>query len=108
MAFQSVVDRTAGGYLCYNINVGQRGRKLMPHSEVCMSMQVAGKYMDFEVLDGSVQLFVTNDKTERFTEHFSAPILLGEAGVKREGKGFYYLPHETDMPADELATVKPV
>lgn len=102
------MPRTTGGYLFHNIAIGQRGRKLMPHSEVCLHMRIAGKYMDFEVRVGSVQLFVTDDSTPRFTQHFSSTITRGEAGVKRDDDSeLYYLPHETQIPNDPLASEPP-
>ena len=73
------------------ITTGERGRKVMPHSEVCMHMRVAGRQMAFALLHGgSVQLL--NDDGS----HFSFPITSGEAGVLEDGDGYYYHP---DYPA---------
>ncbi len=80
----------------------------MPHSEVCLSMQIAGKYMDFEVRIASVQLFVTDDSTPRYSQHFSSTITMGEAGVKTEDDELYYLPHGIQLPNDPLADEPPV
>lgn len=101
------MPRTAGGYLFHTIEVGQRGRILMPHSEVCMSMRVAGKYMDFEVRERSVQLFVTDDSTPRYSQHFSSSITMGEAGVKTDEEELYYLPHGIQIHNDPLASEPP-
>ena len=64
---------------------GEHGRKVMPHSEVCMHMRVAGREMAFALLDGgSVQLL--NDDGS----HFSIPITNGEAGVYEDRDGYYF------------------
>ena len=96
------------GILYHFIEVGGRGRKLMPYSEGCIHMRIAGKYMDFEILEQAVQLFVTDDNTPRFSQHFSSPILLGEAGVKEHDPPiFYYLPHGLHAHDDPLASEPP-
>ena len=74
------------------IHPGERGRKLMPHSEVCCHMRVAGKEMNFELLDKeypSVQLFRDNG------DYFSGPITYGEAGIFRDDNGFYYYKNDS-------------
>jgi len=77
------------------IRVGERGRKYMGYSEVCMHMRVAGKPMDFEVVSPrSVQLY-RDDGTP-----FSFPITYGEAGLFRQDDGFYYYPDDSKNPAD--------
>ena len=107
------MPRTTGGYLFHHIGVGQQGRTLMPHSEVCIHMRVAGKYMDFEVQERSIQLFVTDDSTPRYSQHFSSSITMGEAGMKdttepRCGMApYYYLPHGLQLHDDPLATEPP-
>ncbi len=74
---------------------GQSGRKIMPHSEVCMSMKIANQpmYFRFDIvgylnngIDGiaKVQLFDDNNR------NFSGPILASEAGIYKDHKGFYY------------------
>lgn len=96
--------RTESGHLCYAIGIGMRGRAIMPHSEACMHMQIADKYMDFEVINGGngiafVQLFVTDPDVERYTQPFSIPITQGEAGLYPSQGVFdgklpcYYYPH---------------
>ncbi len=64
---------------------GQQDCKVMPHSEVCMHMQVAGREMAFALLhDGSVQLL--NDDGS----YFSIPITNGEAGIYEDHDGYYF------------------
>jgi len=66
---------------------------ILPHSEVCMHMGVAGKIMFIE-WDGkrSVQLYRVEchgngwNADDKFVS-FSAPILLGEAGVYTDEHG---------------------
>lgn len=65
---------------------------VMPHSEVCMHMQVAGRVMHAEFrqtkypdwIAQSVQLFDPKDGRP-----FSSPIMLGEAGFYRDGEQVY-------------------
>lgn len=67
---------------------GKLYRGLMPHSEVCIHMQVAGKVMEFELLPrGAVQLY-------KDRQLFSSPILSGEAGIYQndDGSRYYYPP----------------
>lgn len=68
---------------------GERYQGEMPHSEVCIHMRVAGKIMEFELLENerSVQLYKNG-------QPFSSPILYGEAGVFRDYDGtfYFYLP----------------
>lgn len=73
------------------VEPGEHGRKVMPHSEVCMHMRIAGREMAFALLnDGSVQL-LNDDAT-----HFSIPITNGEAGVYEDDDGYYYFSHAKD------------
>lgn len=84
-------------FLSLDIEIGGRGRKRMPASEVCLHMRVYDQYFDFEIVGDEypmVQLFVTDDETPRFTQMFSMPITLGEAGIYREGERLYFYPHE--------------
>jgi len=78
-------------FLSHNIELGQRGRKRMPFSEVCMHMRIAGKYMDFELLNKEypgVQLYEDG-------RPFSGSITTGEAGIFHDSeRGYYYYPHE--------------
>ena len=70
---------------------GEYGKKVMPHSEVCMHMRVAGRNMAFVLLNGgSVQLL--NDDGS----HFSIPITNGEAGIYEDDAGYYYRSHPED------------
>ncbi len=71
------------------IEPGESGRAEMPHSEVCMHMQVAGKVMRFTLLAAKrpcVQLWRDDGSP------FSFPILPGEAGIFEEGDAIYYYP----------------
>ena len=120
--------RTENGHLCYAIGIGFRGRALMPHSEICIHMQVADKYMDFVVVNGGseerpnpfVQLYVTEPGVTRFTREFSAPITQGEGGLYDSRGVFdgplpcYYYPHSLQERQlrdtgkfDELADAEP-
>jgi hypothetical protein len=68
------------------VKIGEFGTTKMPHSEVCMSMRVAGKVMRFKVLsDRTVQLYDADSYRE-----FSFPILPGEAGIYTDDQGMYY------------------
>lgn len=103
----------------FSIRPGMQGRKVMPHSEVCMHMQIAGKYMDFRLLRSaqgyvSVQLYFPDDGDDRWTRRYSGPITTGEAGIFLEIRGdtlrHYYYPHETSLPQpmrDPIADMKP-
>jgi hypothetical protein len=64
----------------------------LPHSEVCMHMQVAGKVMQVEVLERGAQIL-----TDRGTP-FSFPIGHGEAGFYTDAAGLY-----TYLPAQQVA-----
>lgn len=68
---------------------------ILPHSEVCIHMRVAGKPMFIE-WDGkrSVQLYSVECHGTGFNADdtfvpFSAPILLGEAGLYTDSDGVY-------------------
>lgn len=71
-------------------DVGHRGTKRMPWSEVCLHMNVQDRTMEFEVLpSGMVQLY----KDGRV---FSSPITSGEAGLYHNTDNesrFYYHPN---------------
>lgn len=81
------------------INVGQRGVKLMPASEVCLHMKITDKPMIFELVSNRAVQLYNMDGTP-----FSFPILTGEAGIftnyhkEDETHGevweFYYYPNE--------------
>ncbi len=70
---------------------GERVVITLPYSEVCMSMQVAGKRMGVELLarehGGAAAQLYTPDGAA-----FSAPILAGEAGLFQDDRGFYFHP----------------
>jgi hypothetical protein len=79
------------------VRPGDRVRLELPHSEVCMHMQVAGKVMTVEVNGGelpdgrpwsSAQLL--NDDGS----HFSCPIGIGEAGIYGSPEALYCYPVE--------------
>lgn len=57
---------------------------VLPWSEVCMHMRVAGRAMRAEIQPNGVQLL--NDDGSRF----SFPILPGEAGLYRDARGALY------------------
>jgi len=65
---------------------GEKGRSLMPYSEVCMHLRVAGQVMNFLYSGCSVQLLDENGKA------FSIPIGTGEAGIftPPTGPAYYY------------------
>jgi hypothetical protein len=68
------------------VRPGDRVRLLLPHSEVCMHMGVAGRVMTVEVTTGehpTAQLL--NDDGSRF----SFPILTAEAGILGSAGSLY-------------------
>ena len=69
------------------IKPGEWGRALMPHSEVCMHMQIAGKVMPFHFVSERCVQLLNEDGTM-----FSFPILTGEAGIFQDVQGYYYYP----------------
>jgi len=95
------------------IEPNQKYPAILPHSEVCMHMGVAGKIMFIE-WDGkrSVQLYRVechgngwnaDDKSQSYTAWFvpfSAPILLGEAGVYTDEHGKPYQVTELTCPSE--------
>lgn len=72
-------------YLAVEVLPGRKMAKRIPHSEVCMHMQVAGKVMQVELLPGrnAAQLYRLDGVA------YSSPILPSEAGI-REDDGIYY------------------
>lgn len=66
------------------ITCGQRDRKVMPHSEVCLHMQIAGREMAFALLNGGSVQLLDDDGS-----HFSSPITNGEAGIHDDRDGHY-------------------
>jgi len=68
------------------VRPGDRVRLLLPHSEVCIHMRVAGRVMTVEVTTGeypTAQLL--NDDGSRF----SFPILTAEAGIFSSAGSLY-------------------
>lgn len=61
------------------IKPGELGRAVMPYSEVCIHMQVAGKRMYFRLLEnnGYCAVQLLSDEMQMF----SFPITTGEGGV---------------------------
>ena len=82
---------------------------LMPHSEVCMHMQVAGKFMYFRLLGPrSVQLYEPFGPNQDLRV-FSAPILPGEAGLYTDNKGLYFYGESSGLLAESPAwAVQPI
>jgi len=85
---------------------GQRYRKTMPASEVCMHMQIDDKVFEVELLPGRhmAQLYYA-DGPKKGTD-FSFPITAGEAGFYYdEAAGNYYfyqsenVDHDAEIPA---------
>lgn len=103
----------AGRHLYHYIKSGQCGRALMPQSEVCMSMKVAGTYRDFLLLlSGKTMMVQLYEEAEsggdRFQRKFSFPITLGEAGLFGNVNFLYYYPHGMRSEDDPLASHAPV
>lgn len=65
------------------VQPGEHRYQVMPFSEVCMHMRVAGKRMNCEVRESSVQLLTEDDR------NWSIPITLGEAGFYTDEGGIY-------------------
>src|SRR5947199_4498884 len=89
----------AGGSRVY-LRVGDFVRVRLPHSEVCMHMQVAGKSMRVQLLqDGSypVAQLITDSGLR-----FSSPILPGEAGIFAADDGRLYVPARAIAPPLQL------
>lgn len=85
------------------VNVGDTVTVLLPYSEVCMHMRVAGRrmpvrlqastYFNGEVVPGAapVAQILNASGTE-----YSFPVLYGEAGFYRDSDGRYYT---SELPA---------
>ena len=66
--------------------VGECYRMVMPYSEVCMHMRIAGKEMLVQPIEGGCMAQIFNlDGT-----HFSSPVLPSEAGFFRNSDGSRY------------------
>lgn len=77
-------------YTIVRPQVGHRYEKVMPYSEVCLHMRIAGQRMAFEIVPSSawghsVQLYDLRDGRP-----FSSPILTGEAGLFEDSEGYYF------------------
>ena len=83
----------------FPIQVGEKVKKYMPYSEVCMHMRVSGKVMVAEMIsERMVQLYKLDG------EPFSFPISTGEAGIFTPPEGSYYYPDDSkrvDCPSIE-------
>lgn len=59
---------------------------VLPYSEVCVSMGLAGKRATVKMLsERSAQIYVNG-------EPFSSAVTLGEAGIMQDSDGYYYRP----------------
>lgn len=69
----------------FRVSVGEtiQGR-VMPHSEVCMHLGIAGRLWDVKVLEDGAQV------QDRDGKPFSFPITHGEAGIYRDADGLYF------------------
>lgn len=75
------------------VKVGERFTTRMPYSEVCMSMLIADKVMECELVnEWSVQLYMPDDH-----QPFSFPITHGEAGIYKDDKErLYVVKHDNE------------
>jgi hypothetical protein len=74
------------------VEVGDKFETEMPYSEVCMSMRVAGKVMGVALVGSNAHGAVAQLYNPETGHPYSAPILLGEAGVYQKGGRYYYYP----------------
>lgn len=65
------------------VAVGEQLELVMPYSEVCVHMQVAGTRRTVRVLDGAVQILNADGSK------FSFPVTSGEAGLYSDAGGYY-------------------
>jgi len=63
-------------------------QNVMPHSEVCMHMGIAGKEMGCKLVGERPMVQLYDFQTWK---PFSAPILTGEAGVYTDADGGHYV-----------------
>ena len=63
------------------LSIGSTTRVVLPYSEVCMHLRVAGEARFVRILEHGVQI-LNDDLTP-----FSFPVTWGEAGVGRDGDG---------------------
>lgn len=70
------------------MRVGDTVTQVLPHSEVCDFMKVAGKVMSAQVVEGYMAQLLNHDGSK-----FSFPIGLGEAGIYTDqNTSQYYVP----------------
>lgn len=65
------------------VAVGEQLELVMPYSEVCMHLQVAGTKRTVRVLEGAVQILNADGSK------FSLPVTSGEAGLHSDAGGYY-------------------
>ena len=78
------------------VRPGDRVRLLLPHSEVCMHMRVAGRVMAVEVTTGE---YPTAQLLNDDGSCFSFPILTAEAGVFGSAGSLYCYPVDAGQEA---------
>lgn len=71
-----------------DVAIGQTVWMEIGYSECAMSMQVAGKIMQVRLEPSSVHGAVA--QLLKDGREYSAPVLVGEAGIYREGDSYYY------------------
>jgi hypothetical protein len=79
-----------------NLKSGDRVEVILPHSEVCMHMRVAGKRAIVEVVTNGLNYTSAQIRRQDGTP-FSAAVTLGEAGLYEDREGVYTYP----IPADD-------
>jgi hypothetical protein len=72
------------------ITQGQRVPNVLPYSEVCMHMRVAGEVLEVELVGSAYPMAQLYKDGQRY----SAPITTGEAGIYRDYDGRYYISEE--------------
>lgn len=82
------------------VQPGEHVYNVMPFSEVMMHMRLAGKRMNCEVRENSVQLLDENDRC------YSIPVTLGEAGFHKDADGIYYIAFVPRYTFDSLGYVE--
>lgn len=79
------------------VKVGEKIKVIMPWSEVCMHLNIAGKTMTCELLGRGVQLY------DEEGNKFSFPITHGEAGFYEgnqigDAESWYYVERPQSQP----------
>lgn len=67
------------------VNVGDTVLMILPYSEVCMHLKIAGQARQVQLLHGAAQIY-SEDGTP-----FSFPVGCGEAGFHYDDLGWYYV-----------------